>query len=116
MELLVIPVLLSLGALLLFLGVGEMPAAQTIPGFDYFRRSGERPAVKTMSFTPPSSAPIIPSMHEPEFSESDALLSDVLSEMLQIREELKDLREQLAQLTKDESKQTGNARRRNLDY
>ena len=116
MELLIIPVLLSLGALLLFLGIGEVPAVQTFPGIDYFRRSSGRPSMKTMrSYTPSPSAPVKPSMSEPEFSESDALLSDVLSEMLQIREELKDLREQVARLAQDQSKPASAPRRRKAD-
>jgi hypothetical protein len=108
MELLVIPVLLSLGGLLVFLGVGETPAVETIPGYAYFRRSGgggTRTGIKQpiRAYTPPPATPPSapkPVISETTFNDEDALLSDVLSEMMQLREELKDLREQVARLSR----------------
>jgi hypothetical protein len=108
LELLVIPVLLSVGALLVFLGVGDTPALETIPGAAYFRRSATRPALKTMrAYTPPP-----PAIEEQTLNESDALLTDVLSEMIQIRDELTELRDRLAQLEAQAEQPRPQAKRR----
>src|SRR3954451_9993253 len=118
MELLVIPVLLSVGALLVFLGVGDTPAFETIPGATYFRRpqQQQRPTVNSMrAYTPPPASIIEPA--EVTFSDTDALLSDVLSEMMEIREELKALQTRLESLEKrEEPAATPRARRPRVEY
>jgi hypothetical protein len=115
MELLVIPVLLSVGALLVFLGVGDTPALETIPGATYFRRpQQQRPAMNTMrAYTPP------PHVVEPEeitFTDSDALLSDVLSEMMELREELKALRTRIEAIEQKEEPASPRVRRPRVEY
>lgn len=116
MELLVIPVLLSVGALLVFLGVGDTPALETIPGANYFRRpQQQRPVMNTMrAYTPPPAHVAPP--EEITFTDSDTLLSDVLSEMMELREEMKALRSRIDAIEQKEEPAAPRARRARVEY
>lgn len=109
MELFLIPALLLTGIVFLFLSAGGMQSARIAYGPSPMGNSS-RPATKRTWFSHGSNASE-PSRKQPEIATADILLAELLTEMLEFREQLSALREEIKALTVQNTPQAAAAER-----